>query len=119
MDRPFPSKRWREEAEILRRHGAVEAAATKDLCADDLDAYEKERVLEALTLTQAAAESGYSSDHLARMIGQGRLENVGEDHAPRLARGSLPKKPPKAQKAEPDLVGAVRRATIGREVRSL
>ena len=95
---------------MLRLRHAMEAAATTEACAAELEAFARTHALEALTLTQAADESGYSSDHLARMIGEGRLENVGEDRAPRLARGSLPKKPPKASKAEPDLVGAVRRA---------
>jgi hypothetical protein len=105
------SEKWRQEAALLRRHGAIEAATTKEACAEELDAYETEHGLEALTLTQAAAESGYSAAHIARMLESGRLPNAGEKYAPRICRKDLPKKPPKAPAAQssdgPDLIGAV------------
>jgi hypothetical protein len=86
------SERWRKDAELLRRHGALEAAMTKETCADELDAYSREHHLEALTLTQAAAESGYSAGHIARLLETGRLPQAGEKYAPRVRRKDLPLK---------------------------
>jgi len=111
MNTHLLSERWRQEAALLRRHGAIEAATTKETCADELDRIETEHGLEALTLTQAADESGYSAAHIARLLESGRLPNAGEKYAPRICRKDLPKKPPKAPTARavdgPDLVGAV------------
>ena len=92
---------------------------TKEACADELDRHETETGLEALTLTQAADESGYSGAHIARMLEAGRLPNAGEKYAPRICRKDLPKKPPKAPASQPsapdpDLVGAVLSAEIRR-----
>lgn len=83
-------ERWRKDAEFLRRHGAIEAAMTKEACADELDGYSREHDLEALTLTQAASESGFSSGHIARLLETGRLPNAGEKFAPRIRRKDLP-----------------------------
>ncbi len=46
-----------------------------------------------LTLKEAAQESGYSLDHLARLIRQGKLPNVGRARAPRIPRRALPRRP--------------------------
>jgi hypothetical protein len=35
-------------------------------------------------LAEASAQSGYSQDHLARLIREGRLPNAGRPHAPRI-----------------------------------
>jgi hypothetical protein len=45
-----------------------------------------------LTLSQAADASGYSADHLGRLIREGRLANVGRAGAPRVSRRDLPRK---------------------------
>ena len=81
--------RWREEAQLLRRCGAHEAATTREACADELDAYERERGLQPLTLTQASAESGRHKDTIARYIDEGELENVGKKGSPLVRRGDL------------------------------
>lgn len=47
---------------------------------------------EALTLKQAADETGYSDDYLGRLVRDGKLENVGRKNAPRVRRGDLPRK---------------------------
>jgi hypothetical protein len=46
-----------------------------------------------LTLEEAAAASGYSVEHIARLIRQGKLPNAGRWHAPRLRARDLPRKP--------------------------
>ena len=48
---------------------------------------------EPLTLAQAATRSGYSTDHLARLIRDGHLPNIGRRGAPRLRAGDLPTRP--------------------------
>src|SRR5258708_3998484 len=101
------AEQWRREAELLRRCAANEAATTREDCAAQLEAYERARSLEALTLTDASAESGYSKDHLALLVAKGAIENAGQKHAPRIRRRDLPRKPkrpvPKLPSGEPDL----------------
>jgi hypothetical protein len=85
---------WREDVQTLQAFGAESQAVAVQRCADDL-----ERALDAgdgelLTLEQAARISGYSADHLGRLIRQGSLRNVGRPRAPRLRRGDLPRKAP-------------------------
>ncbi len=45
-----------------------------------------------LTLSQAARESGYGADHIARLVRQGKIRNAGRPHAPRIRRADLPRK---------------------------
>ncbi len=47
---------------------------------------------ELLTLRQAARESGYSADHLGRLVKTGAIPNAGRPHAPRILRRDLPRK---------------------------
>lgn len=53
----------------------------------------QEHELDALTLQEAAAESGYTSDHLGRLIREGRVPNSGAPRSPRIRRADLPRKP--------------------------
>lgn len=101
---------FRAAAEAARELGALDVARVWGLAADRADAYFRAHALEALTLTQASTESGYSVAHLSRLIAEDAIPNVGKKGAPRVTRASLPKKP-QAQKRhssasdEPDLVG--------------
>jgi hypothetical protein len=61
-------------------------------CAQDLEQAFREYELEALTLEEAALESGYSYSALQKQVAAGRLLNVGERMSPRVRRGDLPKK---------------------------
>jgi hypothetical protein len=80
---------WRARAELMRRHGALEAAATCDACAQELEAAAQRDGGEVLTLGQAAAESGKSAGHLARLVRSGSIPNAGRKHAPRILRRHL------------------------------
>jgi hypothetical protein len=53
------------------------------------DAYD----MTPLSLTAAAAESGYSPGHLGREVKAGRIPNAGRENAPRILRRDLPRKP--------------------------
>lgn len=102
------SEKWLQEAALLRRHGAIEAATTKEACAAELDAYSLQHELEALPLSEAAKESGLSVGHLGRLLADERIENVGVKGAPRIRRGDLPRKAPPPPSDAVDLVGLVR-----------
>lgn len=47
---------------------------------------------EVCTLSEASLRSGYSKDHLARMVREGKLTNYGRFRSPRLRVADLPKK---------------------------
>lgn len=79
--------RWQQEAEILRAHGATEAANTKERDARQLQEALTQHDLETLTIREAAQESGYSQAQLRRLVSQGKLPRGG------IPRGALPRKP--------------------------
>ena len=83
---------WRQKADWLRRY-APEVATAFEQCATDLEAALDRAASELLTLQEAAHVSGYSADHLGRLIREGRLQNHGRPRAPRLRRADLPHKP--------------------------
>jgi len=99
---------WLADAAVLRHRGATVQAELLEQCAGELEAAERERGLEALSLEQAAAESGYSYSQLQKLVAAGTLANVGEPHRPRVRRGELPRKAGRVERdGEPDLAGAV------------
>lgn len=115
MDQHHPlAERWRQEAHRDERRGLKDAAALGRHFADELETYERERGLEGLTLREAAAESGYSADHLALLVAKGAIENAGEKRSPRIRRQDLPRKPkkpaPKLASGDPDLLAIVKAA---------
>jgi hypothetical protein len=65
-----------------------------------------------LTLLEAAQLSNYSPDHLARLIRNGKLVNVGRKHAPRVLEKDLPKRLTRASR------GAYNSASDARSLRS-
>lgn len=84
---------WRRRAQEMRRFGALPNAASFEVAADELEAALRDENDQPLTLGQAAAESGYSEDHLGRELRLGRIPNAGKRHAPRIRRADLPRKP--------------------------
>lgn len=83
-------------------HAFVDGAALCDALLADLDTCVAASFDEALSLRAAAAESGYSIDHLSRLIREGKLSNVGRTHAPRIRRGDLPRKTARLVASEAD-----------------
>jgi hypothetical protein len=98
---------WRERADQLRPY-ATAAAAAFESAAAELEAAVAEEEATALSLEEAAEESGYSPDHLGRLVREGRIPNAGKKNAPRILRRSLPRKPATLRDAAQDLklVGA-------------
>jgi hypothetical protein len=74
-------------------HAQVDGAV---LCREVLQDFAKVLAAETeelLTLRAAAALSGYSEDHLGRLIRTQAIANAGRPGAPRIRRGDLPRRP--------------------------
>ena len=83
---------WRRQAKALRRYGSEAPAVALERCATELETTLVERDETTLSLVEAARESGYSADHLGRLVRDGRIPNAGRPGAPRIARVHLPRK---------------------------
>jgi len=104
--------KWANEAEAMRQRGVlVNGALLLDEVLRDFDVVTRGRANELLTLTDGAAESGYSAEYLGTLIRQGKIQNAGRPHAPRIRRQDLPRKPSRLpdQPPSPKLVGATPR----------
>lgn len=86
------ASQWRAVAAEMRRYGAETPATTLLQAAAELDAALAEERAAVLTLAEAAELSGYSTDHLARMIRDGKIPNAGRPNAPRIRRSDVPRK---------------------------
>ena len=83
---------WRRHAKALRRYGGDTPAAAIERCADDLEATLIERDETTFSLVEAARESGYTANHLGRLVRDGKIPNAGRPGAPRIAIKDLPRK---------------------------
>jgi len=93
---------WRQRARELEPYAAPAATAyTK--AADELEAALAATESNDLTIGQASDVTGYSPDHLGRMIRQGKLENIGEKHRPRLRRADVEQLSTSPRKRRADL----------------
>jgi hypothetical protein len=96
--------RWRSEAELYRRRGLEQPARMAESFAAELEQRLDEWRLEALTLDQAAAESGYSYSALQKAVSSGAIPTAGDRGRPRIRRCDLPRKPA-GKNGGPDLAG--------------
>ena len=101
---------WRRQAKSLRRYGGETPAAALERCAADLEATLVERDETTFSLVEASRESGYSADHLGRLVRDGNIPNAGRPGAPRIALRDLPRKA--SAPAEPTLAGEPRRREV-------
>ena len=83
---------WRSKAAELRNLAADGQAAGIEWCAVQLEQALHERDDQLLNLREAAELSGYSPDHLGRMVRAGDIPNVGRSGAPRIMLKDLPRK---------------------------
>lgn len=87
--------KWRAEADTMRRRGVlVNGALLCDEILRDLELVLRGEEDRLLTLTAASALSGYSVDHLGRMIRSGQIKNAGRKGSPRIRAADLPRRPP-------------------------
>jgi hypothetical protein len=88
------AKDWRSRAGKLRDWAAAEEVAHAwEAAARELEAVLAAEEQELLNLQQASQHSGYSPDHLGRLIREGKILNSGRVNAPRIRVGDLPRKP--------------------------
>lgn len=86
--------RLRSRAEEFRRLDAhVSGAKLIDEILTELEPVVNGEQSEALTIAQAATRSGYTADHIGRLVRSGKLANVGKPGAPRVRASDLPRKP--------------------------
>ncbi|MDE2762424.1 MAG: hypothetical protein OXK74_06490 [Gemmatimonadota bacterium] len=95
---------WRRRAKALRRYGSEPPALALELCAGELEEALVNRDETTYSLVEAARESGYSREHLGRLVRDGKIPNAGRPNAPRIAHRHLPRKAP----AEPQLAESPR-----------
>jgi hypothetical protein len=81
------------QREALRLGASEEAANVWQAAAKELEKRTADSLLEPLTLDGAALESGYTRNHLNRMLRDGKVPNSGTDTDPRILRKHLPRKP--------------------------
>ncbi len=95
---PYPADlpaAFKEVAAIAREYAADErAAAIWERAAEMVEESLRRSGLELLTLPQAEAESGYSRDHLRRLIDEGTIPDASAvDGSRSILRKDLPRKP--------------------------
>ena len=83
---------WRDRAKLLQPYAPGVARAFEE-AADALDGALVAADGDLLDLRAAAEASGYSVDHLARLVRDGTVPNAGRPRSPRIRRGDLPQKP--------------------------
>lgn len=94
--------KWEARHDEWRRLGVfVNGAALADEVLTDLQELTRANALEPVTLREASLMSGYSVDHLQRLVATGQLENIGRKGRPRIRRGDLPVKPGHRLTADP------------------
>ncbi len=101
--------RWTSARATLAESGAfVDAARLLDRVLADVEAVFASEEGETLTLRQAAEQSGYSPDHIGRLIRTGTIPNAGRPRSPRVRRADLPRKPSRLPNPHPrpQLLGA-------------
>jgi hypothetical protein len=85
--------RWlvrRDEWERL--HVQVDGAALAAEVIADIERLDSAAGDESLTLAQASDRCGYSTDHLSRLVREGKLKNLGRKGAPRVRAADLPRR---------------------------
>lgn len=84
---------WRSEAGRLRQLEAAGQAAAFEQLASELEATLSTWDTSSLTIREAAEHSGYTEDHLRRLVRRGHIPNAGRKNSPRIYRSDLPLKP--------------------------
>ena len=80
---------WRAEAAMLERRGYGREARAAESYAAQLEDRLREWELQALTLEQAAGETGLKYDTIQRRVACGELPNAGRKGAPLVRRCDL------------------------------
>ena len=81
---------FRSTAKVFREHADESIAIAYEKCANRVEQAFNEEDNVLLNLQQASEESGYSADHLGRLVREDKIPNTGRQGAPRIARRDLP-----------------------------
>lgn len=85
--------RWQSRQEEWQRFDAsVKGAIVAAEIVEDLRRLAGVDTEVSLSLAEAARRSGYSADHLGRLVRQGKIPNAGRPNAPRIRLSDLPRK---------------------------
>lgn len=96
-------RRWCDHAALMRTYRAEQEAAWLEDRAAELEAALATHDSGLVCLTEAAQLSGYSADHLGRLLREGKIPNGGRRGAPLIRRCDVPTRPPRSP-----IVGACR-----------
>jgi hypothetical protein len=77
-------------AELRQSFGDDARARALEWAAECVERAIRAQADERLTLAEASGRSGYSQDHLSRLMRKGKLRNAGRRGAPRIRAGDLP-----------------------------
>lgn len=84
-------ERWEaKRGELARYHAQVDGEALVTEMLADMESLAAGEA--PVPLSVAAAETGYTTDHLSRLIKEGKLANHGRKHAPRVKLSDCPRK---------------------------
>jgi hypothetical protein len=83
--------RWdARRSEFEKLHAQVDGASLVEQFLKDLEALETDEA--KVTLAVASERTGFSPDHLGRLIRDGKLKDYGRKHAPRIKVSECPQK---------------------------
>ena len=85
--------RWSGRAAEMRFLGQEPIAALIEAMLGEFETELAADASEALTIAQAAAESGYSKEHLRRLVREEQIPSAGKPNAPLIRRADVPIKP--------------------------
>jgi hypothetical protein len=128
MDRRSPAAapledlrtKWRARRdEFARFRASVDGATLCDELLAELESAIQARDDDTLTLTEASTVCGYTADHLARLIRQGRIPNGGRRGAPRIRIRDIPVRPGRVAQPEDDVPSSTGRYDPRTDARSL
>lgn len=84
---------WRNEvSELTDRYAQPALASITTNHIKELEKALRNDFDQPLTLREAAKVSGFTEDHIGRLVRQGKIANLGRTNAPRVRRGDLPTK---------------------------
>lgn len=102
-------EQWQEDKLVLEQYGAEGPAKVVAKLISDIRQSQLGFHSAALTVKEAASESGYTADTIRRQIRLGKLRKVGKGSTLRVWRADLPKKPGVAsERPRPQLHGTSR-----------
>ena len=87
------ASKWEKDAQLLAQYGSSQQADLLRNCSRQLFETISSENDVLLTLAVAASITGYSPDHLGKLVRQGTVKNYGRKHSPKLRLADLPKKP--------------------------